>query len=158
MLVGKSLEGTKGKGRVGQTGSREDQTGMPWSFQPHTCKQALQEIPLLALPMAARHCHPAGVAAHLIIFTESPALAPAVYRGQGSPGEPPHGAGWGGTWVPRHPPGAQGSTGRCPEHPPQLRAAAALPGSRHWEVLLADGITGMTEVPLFRSTKTGWVR
>lgn len=58
MLVGNSLQCMQGKGRVGQTGPRKDQTGMPNSFQPHACKQAQQEMPLLALPTAARHCYP----------------------------------------------------------------------------------------------------
>lgn len=82
MLVGKSWQFMQGKGRVGRTGPGKDQIGMPCLVSAARLQAGpAGEIPLLALPMAARHCHPAGMGAHLIILMESPALVRTVYQG-----------------------------------------------------------------------------
>lgn len=54
------------------------------------CEQAQQEMPLPALPTAARQCNPAGMVAHLIILMESPALVALCTKVKVAQGASPH--------------------------------------------------------------------
>lgn len=150
MLVGKPLQCMQVKGRVGRTAPRKDQIGMPWLISAACLQAGPARDPPAGTPRGSQalpSCWHTSLSSSSLqcLFTLSTkakvALGslPTQQCGCSCPLSIPP--------VPQ----------TCPQHPPQLRAAAAPPGSWSREILLADSIIGMTEVPLCRSTKTGWL-